>query len=87
MEESHGGKARAFISIELTEEIREKLSRLSAELDQYGAKPVAKENMHITLFFLGDISDITIDKTKKIMGEAQPRKILRLGKRHRHILV
>jgi 2'-5' RNA ligase len=69
MEEAQGEKVRTFISIEITEDIRKKLETLTKELDQYGAKPVAKENMHITLFFLGDISNTTLEETKGILAE------------------
>ncbi len=67
-------RARTFVSIELTEDVRRKLEELSAGLDQYGAKPVSKENLHITLFFLGDINGAMLAETKKALAELSHTK-------------
>ncbi len=74
MDEVQEEKDRTFISIELTEEIREKITALAGQLDQYGAKPVAKENLHITLFFLGYTDTVMLEKIKKILAEIKHSK-------------
>jgi 2'-5' RNA ligase len=49
---------RAFISVEISKEITQKLSLLQAELPS-SLRPVKPENMHITLKFLGEIDETT----------------------------
>lgn len=48
---------RAFIAIDTTDEVKQKLGRVQEELQRLdaGVKWVAPENMHFTLVFLGDI--------------------------------
>lgn len=48
---------RAFIAVEVPQEIREKAAAVSAELPEGPIAPVKPENMHITLKFLGDIDE------------------------------
>lgn len=50
---------RAFIAIELSEEIRETLAQIQTHLRYSGAdvKWVEKNNIHLTLKFLGEISE------------------------------
>jgi 2'-5' RNA ligase len=61
---------RAFIAIELPEEIKKTLSGLQDKLRPSGAdvKWVAPENIHLTLKFLGEITE---DKSKEITGEIE----------------
>jgi len=64
---------RAFIALELSEEIKEELSRLEAELKKSDAdvKWVKPENIHLTIKFLGNIQETTegnkIEQIKKIL--------------------
>ena len=56
---------RAFISIEVPEDIRAKIVHMSEILQRSGlinAKFVDKDNLHLTLKFLGDISEEEIEK-------------------------
>lgn len=50
---------RTFIAVEVPSEGRDRIERLRAKLapDIPGAKWVAKENLHLTLAFLGDVQD------------------------------
>jgi 2'-5' RNA ligase len=48
---------RLFIGIDLPEEIKEKVFALEKELPAEGIKPVAKENLHITIKFIGEKED------------------------------
>ena len=56
---------RAFIAIELSDEIKSALSRVQSHLKYSGAdvKWVERENIHLTLKFLGEITE---DKAQKI---------------------
>jgi 2'-5' RNA ligase len=60
---------RAFIAIELTEEIKDKLKNIQNELKGSGAdvKWVEPENIHLTLKFLGDIDEKKIEDIKRIL--------------------
>jgi RNA 2',3'-cyclic 3'-phosphodiesterase len=48
---------RAFIAVEISDEVREGLKALQQELKKAGARVgwVAPENIHLTLVFLGDV--------------------------------
>lgn len=57
---------RAFIAVELSKEIRDKIAEAGASLKGGGRiTPVSPENMHITLKFLGDVSDAEIEIVKE----------------------
>ncbi len=58
---------RCFISIELPEEIKNKIDALTASLRESGAdvKWVPAENLHLTIKFLGDTSEDLISEIKK----------------------
>ncbi|MBI4399157.1 RNA 2',3'-cyclic phosphodiesterase, partial [Candidatus Micrarchaeota archaeon] len=59
---------RCFIAVELSPEIIENITRVQKELPSEGLKLVEKENLHITVKFLGKIDE----KTKeKIIGAMQ----------------
>jgi len=61
---------RCFIAIDIPEEIREKIYEINKFLKGVKHKPVAKENLHLTLKFLGEIDDhkvnFVIDKMKSL---------------------
>ncbi len=57
---------RSFIAIELSDELKQKLSQLEARLNAagiYGVRWVNPESIHLTLKFLGDIA---ADRTEEI---------------------
>src|SRR3989338_5878109 len=56
---------RTFIAIELSEEIRNTLAQIQSHLKYAGAdvKWVEKDNIHLTLKFLGEISE---EKAKQV---------------------
>lgn len=64
---------RAFIAVELSEEVRAKLSEFANALDFDGVKPVEKDNLHITLFFLGEIDDRTRGKVISAMEKVSAK--------------
>ena len=55
---------RTFVAVQISNEtVLDSIAKLQSEL-KIDAKPVSKENMHFTLFFLGEISD---DVAQKVM--------------------
>lgn len=49
---------RAFIAINIPEEVKEEIwKKFSGKLSRRGIKAVEKENLHITLLFLGEVPD------------------------------
>ena len=62
---------RAFIAIELSEEIRADLARIQSHLKYSGAdvKWIETGNIHLTLKFLGDIAEENCEKIKSILDE------------------
>jgi RNA 2',3'-cyclic 3'-phosphodiesterase len=63
---------RAFIAIELPQDIKEAIGRLQAKLKQTGAdvKWVSPANIHLTLKFLGEIDEKTKDAVCNAMRSA-----------------
>lgn len=58
---------RAFIGIDIPEVIKDKISELKKELQIEHIRFVSKENMHITLFFLGDIDQRQVEEVKDVL--------------------
>ncbi len=55
---------RCFLAIELPEEVREELVRIQKQLPEAKFKLVEPENLHLTLKFLGELSDFQVNKVK-----------------------
>ncbi|ABR55378.1 2'-5' RNA ligase [Methanococcus vannielii SB] len=53
---------RCFLAFELPNELKEKLNGLKSNFNFKGIKLVETENLHITVKFLGDIDDKTLEK-------------------------
>lgn len=63
---------RAFISIDLPDELKEKLASFQEELkkkDILKGKFVEKENLHLALKFLGEISEQEANKISEVLEE------------------
>lgn len=57
---------RLFIAVDMDEQIKDKLSPLLAEVSKIsGIKAVERENLHLTLLFLGEVPDFKIEQMKK----------------------
>lgn len=76
---------RAFLAIELSEDVKSALSELTKQLDRAGIgglKPVRPENIHLTVKFFGDVSanrvDSIVGTIKRAANAIQPFT-LRLG--------
>ena len=62
---------RAFVAIEISEEMRDALGALIAELRRHGGavKWVAPENLHLTLKFLGSVGDDAMPAVVEILRD------------------
>ncbi len=63
---------RSFIAVESNDQVRNSLSQVQSRLEQTGAdlKTVKPENVHMTLRFLGDVSESRLDLIKDVVSEA-----------------
>ena len=70
--------ARTFLALDVDETVREHLARIAGGLRVGGARvrPVAPENIHVTLNFLGDVADEALDDVCRAVADvaaaAQP---------------
>ncbi len=64
---------RIFIAINLPEDIKKQLFLYSEKWSELPAKWTAKDNLHITLEFLGNLTDIEIGDVCKIADEVAKR--------------
>ena len=59
---------RTFVAVEISNEsVLNSIAKLQSELHITG-KAISKENMHFTLFFLGEISEETVQKVMESLG-------------------
>jgi len=65
---------RAFIAVEIDEELRAKIAELQKQLSIEGVKLVEKENLHLTLFFLGEIDEKMKEKVIQAMDKINCKK-------------
>ena len=64
---------RTFIAINLPEEIKEKLAEYQLKWPELPCRWTKKENLHITLIFLGYLSDEELLNLSKITKEVAKR--------------
>ncbi|MFB6246572.1 MAG: RNA 2',3'-cyclic phosphodiesterase [Candidatus Pacearchaeota archaeon] len=60
---------RCFVSLEVPSEVREKTSEIQRRLPDFKGKVTEFENIHLTLKFLGEISDEKIEEVKSSLRE------------------
>lgn len=67
---------RTFIAIDLPKEIKDSLSRLQEQLKTSGAdvRWVEEQNIHLTLKFLGEVNEKTLEKIINIIEEVTKDK-------------
>ncbi len=61
---------RLFIAINLPEKIKEELSLYQSKYSEIPARWVRKKNIHITLFFIGVVSEKDFEKIKEVARRA-----------------
>lgn len=66
---------RLFIAIDLPDEVKEELVFVQKGIGSSDAKVsyVAKKNLHLTLKFLGEISEEKLEKLKKVLNEIKQK--------------
>ncbi len=60
------GLTRAFVALDLPETVQAALARVSARLSE--GRIVEPENLHLTLVFLGEIDDLTLEEVHDGLG-------------------
>ena len=58
---------RAFISVELGEKVKAEIRKIQASLPEFSGKKTKLENLHLTLKFLGEVSEEEVEKAKKAL--------------------
>lgn len=56
---------RAFISIDIPEEVRKEIKKIQEVLPEFHGKKTELENLHLTLKFLGEVDENLIEKIKE----------------------
>jgi len=57
---------RLFVAVDLKDDLREEIEKVLRIFREFrGIKPVEKENLHITLMFLGEVPDRKVDMVKE----------------------
>lgn len=65
---------RAFIAVETSEELKDKIAELQKKLEMEGVKLVERDNLHLTLHFLGEIDERMKEKVVDAMNKLNFRK-------------
>jgi len=60
---------RAFISIDIPEEMRKEIIKIQRSLPKFFGKKTAPENLHLTLKFLGEINEEQLSVIKKRLSK------------------
>lgn len=60
---------RCFISINIPENIKQKIKEIQDKLPEFKGKKTEFENLHLTLKFLGEISEEKLEKVKERLKE------------------
>ncbi|MFW6283055.1 MAG: RNA 2',3'-cyclic phosphodiesterase [Minisyncoccales bacterium] len=66
-QEDESEKIRCFISINIPEDIADKVKDIQDKLPEFNGKKTEKGNLHLTLKFLGEISREEVDKIREIL--------------------
>jgi len=66
--------SRAFISINIPEEIRREIKKIQDKLPEFRGKKTELENFHLTLKFLGEIKEQVVGEVKKRLREIKIEK-------------
>ncbi len=60
---------RLFVAVDLSEKIRENLNEVLAAISRFkGVKPVEKQNLHITLQFIGEVNERKAEDIRKALS-------------------
>jgi len=65
---------RVFIAIDIPDNVKEEILRIQKKLPEFSGKLTEKENLHLTLKFLGEISEQEVEKIKNKLKEIKLEK-------------
>ena len=65
---------RCFIAIDLPENIKKEIIQIQKSLPEFKGKLTEEENLHLTLKFLGEISDETANEVKERLKKIKFKK-------------
>jgi len=67
---------RAFLALEIPDEIKDKIMEVEGGVERSNAdvKLVERENLHVTMKFLGDVTASTLDKVYDVMKRVKESK-------------
>ena len=73
---------RLFIAIDLPEEVKQVIEEIKEQIkDIKGVKPVRKQNLHLTMKFLGEVEEDKVNRIVEAIGKAEFKPFdLALGK-------
>jgi len=60
---------RCFIAVDIPEEIKKEIIKIQNMLPAFYGKKTEKENLHLTLKFLGEVDESTLIKIREKLGE------------------
>jgi len=74
-------KTRAFLALNISDEMKEEVGHLQERLPPFIGKTASKQNLHLTLKFLGEIDDTMLAKVKTCLKTVDTQSFdLSLGK-------
>jgi 2'-5' RNA ligase len=65
---------RVFLSIEFPEKVIKEIRKIQEVLPEFHGKKIESENLHLTLKFLGEISDEKVEEVRKKLREIRFKK-------------
>lgn len=65
---------RTFISIDMPEQVKKEIKKIQDSLPEFFGKKTEFENLHLTLKFLGEISDEKLKKVRERLREIKYKK-------------
>jgi len=65
---------RVFISIDIPEKVKEEILKIQSQLPEFSGKKTERENLHLTLKFLGEIDDRKIEMVDAKLAEIKFNK-------------
>jgi 2'-5' RNA ligase len=75
MNQNKKEKIRVFIGFFLPDEIKKEVLEIQGKIPLFKGKLIEEDNLHLTLKFLGEISEGELNKIKTILKRVQFRKI------------
>ena len=65
---------RVFISIDVPEKVKEEIKKIQSQLPEFMGKKTELENLHLTLKFLGEVSEEKVEEIKEKLKEIKFKK-------------